>query len=185
MYWFDDALSSPAAGISFSNNKMCRRFSLLANIEKATIDDFKPFIKGLFRGYIILLILSIVSVLFSLRAEVGILVFDILGVVLYACCALLFYITSNNVIIDNCLYSISATSLLLLLKVASLIYAIVLASYTSLASAVISSIIQASTVYIFVKLRSKILSTAASAPPESRLSEATTENKLWVGAFTP
>ncbi len=163
---------------------MCRRFSLLANIEKATIDDFKPFIKGLFRGYIILLILSIVIVLFSLRAEVGILVFDILGVVLYACCALLFYITSNNVIIDNCLYSISATSLLLLLKVASLIYAIVLASYTSLASPVISSIIQASTVYIFVKLRSKILS-AASAPPESRLSEATTENKLWVGAFTP
>ena len=154
---------------------MCRRFSLLANIENATIDQFQAFVKGSSRMYVLLTVLSFANIFLDLKST-GLLILSILGAFLYACCTATYYLIVSKSTADNCLLSVVATILLLMLKIVSFIYSIFLGNVTSVASSIISTIIQMSTIYILVKFRSKILSTTDSAPPDT-----TDDYQLWAG----
>ena len=155
---------------------------MLSNIENATIDQFQGFLKGSSRMYVLLTALSIANIFLAL-GSIGLLVLGILGVILYAFCTVTYYLTVSKSTADNCRLSLVATILLFVLKAASLIYSIVLGDTVSVASSIISSIIQMSTIYILVKFREKILSTAASAsaPPDMGNSETADDYKLWTG----
>lgn len=130
--------------------------------------------------YILLTVLSIANI-FLFLGSIGLLVLGILGAILYAFCTVAYYLTVSNSTADNCLFSLVATILLFVLKVASLIYSLILGDIASVASSIISLIIQMSTIYILIKFRAKILSTAASAPPDTGNSETTDDYKLWTG----
>lgn len=136
---------------------MCRRINLLVNIETTTVEEILAYLQRMFRLFCIFFVVSIISLALNYSETTVILVFSIIGVILYAINMGMVKFLVDNPAPQNVFLPIISTTVLCSFNIADLVITIlVTGSYWALFS-LLGVALQSTTIYIMYKLREKML----------------------------
>jgi hypothetical protein len=136
----------------------CGRWILLYNIEEATLDDIKSYLKGLFRLYCILFILNVLNTSsISPESNCDGFIFSAVESFLYLGNTVALWFVSDKPTNINSIYAMSVAASLSICNVVNTITVGVLDRNPYAAVYVVSISIQVTTIYILHKMREKLL----------------------------
>lgn len=136
---------------------MCRRFALLYRIEEASVEEILTYLRRIWRVYLILLALTVLSIiLFPVN-----LVWSIITIILYVINISSILLLIKRPCVSFTYLPMFSAALLAMLDTADMIYQIVVEKEWEALLKIIAISIQLSTIFIAYKLREKM----NNAPP--------------------